>query len=359
MPTPKALRRQDPRWGSAATSRSDDRFALLRSRRRDPLCYAADAGHRILRRLALGGEGGWDYLTVDPDARRLYISRSTHVVVVDLQTHRAIGEIPNTPGVHGIALAPDLNRGFTSNGKADTVAVFDLKTLKILDTVKTGANPDAILYDPPSGRVFTFNGRSQDSTVFDASSGSVLATIGLGGKPEFATSDEQGSVFVNIESTSEVVQLDSRRLTLSRRFSLKPCEEPTSMAIDRIHHRVFSGCHNRLMPVLDTESGKLTATVPIGAGVDGNGYDPGTETAYSSNGEGTLTVVREVSPDKFSVVETVKTERGARTMALDLKTQEIYLPTAKFVPSPSAAGSNPRREIVPDSFVVLVVGRSE
>ncbi|MGA2193362.1 MAG: YncE family protein, partial [Nitrospirota bacterium] len=215
-------------------------------------CYAADPGYHVIKKLQIGGEGGWDYLTVDGAARRLYISRGTHVMVLDIDTDKPAGDIPDTPGVHGIAIAHELNRGFTSNGKADTATIFDLKTLKVLGHVKTGANPDAILYDPASGRVFTFNGKSHDATAFDAATGSVAGTVALGGKPEFAAADGKGKVYVNIEDTSEVVEIDSRNLEVTKRYPLKPCEEPTGMAIDTEHHRIFVGCHNKLMAVMDT-----------------------------------------------------------------------------------------------------------
>ena len=238
------------------------------------ISYAADPGYHVIKKLQLGGEGGWDYLTVDSSARRLYISRSTHVMVVDIDTDKVVGDIVDTPGVHGIAIASELNRGFTSNGRANTATIFDLKTLKVLGHVKTGENPDAILYDPASQRVFTFNGRSKDTTVFEATSGGVASTIALGGKPEFAAADGKGKVYVNVEDTNEVVEIDSRKLSLTKRYSLKPCEEPTGMGLDAEHHRVYSGCHNKVMTVLDTEIGRVIATVPIGEGVDGNGFDP-------------------------------------------------------------------------------------
>lgn len=323
------------------------------------ISYAAGSGYHVIKKLQLGGEGGWDYLTVDSEALRLYISRSTHVMVVDLDTDKLVGDIPDTPGVHGIAVAPELNRGYISNGRANTTTIFDLKTLKVLGQVKTGTNPDAILYDPASKRVFTFNGRSKDATVFDAASLEVLGTIALGGKPEFAMADGHGKVYVNIEDTSEVVEIDSRKLAVIKRFSLKPCEEPTGMGLDPEHHRVFAGCHNKVMAILDTEMGKLIATVPIGEGVDGNGFDPGTGLAFSSNGDGTLTVVRESFPGKFEVAEIVTTQRGARTMAIDPKTHNIYLPTAEFSPPPASTpeGSRPRPTMIKDSFAVLVAGK--
>ena len=321
------------------------------------ISYAADTGYHVIKRLQLGGEGGWDYLTVDSASRRLYISRSTHVMVVDIDTDTLIGDIPDTPGVHGIAVAPELNRGFTSNGRINTSTIFDLNTLKILGQVKTGINPDAILYDPATKRVFTFNGGSRDTTVFEAISGEVAGRIELGGKPEFAATDSKGKVYVNVEDTNEVVEIDSRKLAVVKRFSLKPCEEPTGMGLDAEHHRVFAGCHNKIMTILDAEVGTVIATLPIGEGVDGNGFDPGMKLAFSANGDGTLTIVSERSPGNFEVVATVTTQRGTRTMAIDPKTHYVYLPTAKFSPFPSAVdGAKPRPVMIKDSFEILVVG---
>jgi len=318
----------------------------------------AESGYHVINKLPFGGEGGWDYLTMDSSAHRLFIARGTHVMVIDTASNKLITDIPDTPGVHGIALATELNRGFISNGKGNTASIFDLKTLKVIRQVKTGENPDAILYEPVSKRVFTFNGKSKDATVFDAASETVLGTIALGGKPEFATVDNKGRVFVNIEDTNEVVELDSRKFTITKRHSLSPCIEPTGMAIDTAHHRIFSGCHNKVMIVLDVETGNVIATVPIGEGVDANAFDPETGLAFSSNGDGTLTVVRESSPGKFET-ETVPTQRGARTMALDPKTHKIYLPTAEFAPAPAptAEKTKPRPVLIKDSFAVLVVGR--
>ncbi len=321
------------------------------------ISYAADPGYHVVKTIPLGGDGGWDYLIVDSAARRLFISRSTHVMVVDIDTDKVVGKIADTPGVHGIAIASELTRGFTSNGRANTATIFDLKSLKVLGQVKTGENPDAILYDPASKRVFTFNGRSKDATVFEAVSGEVVSTIPLGGKPEFAATDGKGKVFVNVEDTNEVVEIDSLKLSLTKRYSLKPCEEPTGMGLDAEHHRVYSGCHNKVMTILDMDIGKVVAAVPIGEGVDGNGFDPKTGLAFSANGDGTLTVVRE-SQGKFEVVETVTTQRGSRTMAIDYKTHNIYLPAAQFSPltASTTEGSRPRPTMIKGSFSVIVVG---
>ncbi len=320
---------------------------------------AAGPGYHVVDRISLGGEGGWDYITVDSAAHRLYVSHSTRVMVVNLDTGKPAGQIADTLGVHGVALAPELGRGFTSNGGANTSTIFDLKTLAVLGQVKTGTNPDCILYDAPTRRVFTFNGRSGDATAFDAASGEVAGTISLGGKPEFAVSDGSGRIYANIEDKSEVVEIDSRKLAVLRRFPLAPCEEPSGLALDGAHGRLFSVCRNRMMAILDTTSGRVLTTVPIGQGVDGAGFDAGLGLAFASNGEGTLTVVREAGPGKFEVVENAETQRGARTMVVDPATHKIYLPTAKFGPPPPPTQDrpHPRPAIVEGSFEVLVVGR--
>lgn len=316
-------------------------------------------GYHLVKKVVLGGEGFWDYLTLDSEARRLYISHGSRVMVVDADSYENVGEISDTDGVHGVAIVPDLGRGFTSNGRANTVTIFDLKTLKVLGETKTGENPDAIIYDPASHRVFTFNGRSSDSTAIDATDGKVAGTIALGGRPEFATAEGNGQVYVNLEDKSVVAVLDSRGLSVKNRWPLAPCEEPSGMAIDREHRRLFIGCHNQMMAVMDADNGRIVATLPIGGGVDANRYDPGTRTAFSSNGDGTLTVVYEDSPEKFSVVENVPTQRGARTMELDLKTHRVFLVTAEFgpPPPPTADRPRPRPSVVPGTFTLLVFGR--
>ncbi len=314
--------------------------------------------YHLDRRLPVGGEGGWDYVAVDSGARRLYVSRATKVLVFDVDTLKSVGEIPKTEGVHGIALAPDLGRGFTSNGRAGTVTVFELGTLKVLGEVKvTGENPDAILYDPPSQRVFTFNGRSGNATAIDAKALSVAGTIPLGGKPEFAVSDQKGHLYVNLEDRAELQELDPRELTASRPWPLPGCEEPTGLAIDRTGGRLFTGCGNRIMEIVSATDGHLVAKVPTGSGTDATAFDPGTGLAFSSNGEGTLTVAAEEPPGSFHVVENVETARGARTVALDERTHRLFLPTARFgpPPSPTAERPHPRPVILPDSFEILVV----
>ena len=317
-------------------------------------------GYHVIMTYKVGGEGWWDYLTADSDARRVYISRGTHVMVLDADSGKPVGDIADTQGVHGIALAPELGRGFTSNGREGTVSIFDLKTLATSQKVKVGDNPDAILYDPATKRVFTFNGRSQDSTAIDAARGTVLGTIKLDGKPEFAASDAKGEIFVNIEDKSELVAIDPNKLEVKQTWPLAPCEEPSGLSIDRKNRRLFVGCGNKMMAVVDADSGKVLATPAIGDGVDATTFDPETGLAFASCGQdAVLTVVKEESPDKFSVAENVPTKRGARTLALDAKTHNVFVVTADFGPRPEATADNPhpRPAMLPDSFVVLVVGK--
>jgi DNA-binding beta-propeller fold protein YncE len=317
-------------------------------------------GYHVVKTYKLGGEGGWDYLLADPDSHRLYISRGTHVMVIDADTGKTVGDITDTPGVHGVALAPELGRGFTSNGREGTVSIFDIKTLATSNKVKVGGeNPDAIIYDPATKRVFTFNGRSHDSTAIDAATGKVLGLIKLDGKPEFAASDGKGEVFVNIEDKSELTAIDANKLEVKKTWPLAPCTEPSGLAIDREHRRLFAGCDNKMMAVVDADSGKVLATPAIGEGVDATRYDPGTHLAFASCGEGVLTVIKEESPDKFAVVENAPTQKGARTMALNTETHTVYTVTAKFGPPPAPTAENPHpyRSIVPDTFVVLVLNR--
>jgi len=321
---------------------------------------AGGSGYKVTQKYTLGGEGGWDYLTMDSAGRRLYLTRGNHVMVVDADSGKPVADIADLSGTHGVALAVGLGKGFISNGRNSTITVFDLKTDKVLDTVKsTGENPDAIIYDPASKRVFAFNGRSKNATVIDAATGKVAGTVALDGRPEFAASDGKGKVFVNIEDKAEVQAIDAKTLAVLATWPLAGCEEPSGMAIDRAHGRLVIGCANKVMPIVDTASGKVVATVPIGQGVDATGFDPGTGLAYSSNGEGTLTVVHEDAPDKWTVVDNVPTQKGARTMALDEKTHQVYLVTANFgePPAPTKEQPRPRPPMVPGSFTVLVVGK--
>jgi YVTN family beta-propeller protein len=326
--------------------------AVARAQQKSP------SGYRVVNQFKLGGEGGWDYLTFDAKGGRLFISRSTHVMVVDAEKGTVVGDIPDTQGVHGIALVEDIGKGYTSNGRASTVTVFDLKTLKVLKQIPVGKNPDAIMYDPASKRVFTMNGASNDATAIDTKTDTVAGTIPLEGRPEFAVSDERGHVFVNLEDKSAVVEFDPSKLSVLARWPIAPGEEPSGLAIDRKHSRLFSTGANKTLVVLDASTGKVVTTLPIGGGVDAAGFDPETGLVFSSNGDGTLTVIREDSADKYSVVENVATRRGARTMALDPKTHRVYLVTAEFgpPPAPTPERPRPRPSIVPGSFTLLVVG---
>lgn len=314
------------------------------------------SGYHQVKKVTLGGEGFWDYLSVDGASRRLFISRGTHVMVVDADTYAVVGDIPDTQGVHGIAIAPDVGKGFTSNGRTNTVTIFDLKTLKVTGSAPTDQGPDAIIYDPASKRVFTFNGRGQSATAIDAATGNVAGTVKLDGRPEFAVADGKGHIYNNLEDKSVLVEIDTQALTVTHRWPLAPCEEPSGIAMDTEHRRTFSGCHNKMMAVMDVDSGKVIATPPIGEGVDANGFDAATGTAFSSNGDGTLTVVHEDSPNKFTVVENVPTQRGARTMAFDPQTRNVFLVTAEFGPPPAPTPEHPRTRppMLPGSFTLLV-----
>ncbi len=313
---------------------------------------AAPSGYHVTGEIKIGGEGGWDYLTVDSAARRLYVSHATHVVVVDLDANKVIGDIPDTPGVHGIAIAAELNRGFISNGRGNNVTIFDLKTLKPIGMAATGENPDSIRYDARSGRVFAFNGRSRSASVIDAKTGTVAATIPLPGKPEFSVADGAGKVYVNIEDTSEIVEIDAAKATVIKKYPLTGCDGPSGLAMDAKNRRLFSVCGNRVMAISDADAGKVIATPAIGAGPDGAVFDPGTGYVFSSNGDGTLTIVEQAG-GKWDVLENIATERGARTIAIDEKTHKVYLPTATA--GQAAAGG--RAPFLPDSFKVLVVGK--
>ncbi|HET7174948.1 MAG TPA: YncE family protein [Gammaproteobacteria bacterium] len=322
-----------------------------------PAFAAAPAHYKLEKSILLGGDGGWDYLTYDADGQRLFLSRATRVMVVDPVSGKVLKEIPGTDGVHGIALAHDLGKVFTSNGHESTVTVFSLKTLEQTDKVKvTGENPDAIVYEPITRRVFTMNGRSDSSTVIDAASDKVVATIPLDGRPEFAVADGKGKVFVNIESKSELSEIDAATGKVVKTWSLAPCESPSGLAMDKEHRRLFSGCDNKLMAVSDADTGKVVATFPIGEGVDATRFDPGTQLVFSSNGEGTLTVAHEDSPDKYTVLENAPTQKFARTMALDPATHTVYLVTADVKVEPSVPeGQRPKRTVLPNSFRVLVM----
>jgi hypothetical protein len=317
---------------------------------------AADGPYRQRTEIAIGGEGGWDYLAVDAAARRLYVSHATKVVVIDLHTEKVVGEIAPAPGVHGIALAPDLGRGFVSNGREATASIVDLKTLKIVGTVKTGENPDAILYEPVHHEVYAFNGRGHSATVFDAKTGEVRATIPLPGKPEFAVFDEKaGRIYNNIEDTSQLVAIDPATRAVVATWPIAPGEEASGLALDPAAHRLFVGCGNSMMLMVDASNGKVLAHVPIGPGVDANRFDPGTGLAFASSSDGTLTVARPRGRDGLSVVQTLATAKRSRTMTLDPQTHRLYVPAADFGPPTTRPdGTRGWPQVLPGSFRVVV-----
>ncbi len=314
--------------------------------------------YKIANRIQLPGDGGWDYLAADETGGRVFVSHGTMVQVVDMKTKTLAGTIDNTPGVHGIAIADDLNKGYISNGRDTSVTVFDLKTLKFISRIKiTGMNPDAILYDQFSHHVFTFNGRTSNSTVIDANTDKVVGTIALDGKPEFSQTDGKGRVYVNIEDKSEVSVIDSKALKVEKSWSIAPGEEPSGLALDNENHRLFSVCSNKLMVVSDAESGKVITTLPIGDRCDGVAFDPGKKRIYSSNGEGTMTIVQQKSKDSYEVIGTFETQKGAKTICVDKKSHNLYLTTAEYEEAKPSQDNNPRQRqaVKPNSFVVLEI----
>jgi DNA-binding beta-propeller fold protein YncE len=318
------------------------------------------SGYHLVKKVVLGGEGGWDYVNADPTSHRVYISRGTHIMVVD-PDGKVMGDIPNLKGTHGAALVPELNRGFSSNGQSNSVTIFDLKTLQVIKEVPLPAaqGPDGYLYDPASKRVFVFNGRSHDATGIDAKTGEVAGMVPLGGKPEAAVADGQGHIFVNNEDKSLLVEFDSKALKMLNERPIEGCESPSGLAIDTAHKRLFVGCHNQQMVVVDYTTGKSVAKIPIGTGIDATWFDPGTQTAFSSCGDGTITAAHEDSPDKYTVIDTIKTQTGARTMALDTGNHMIYTVTAEFGPAPAASPENPRPRpaIIPNTFTLLIFAK--
>src|SRR6266404_5436760 len=323
---------------------------------------AAQESYKFLNEIPIGGEGGWDILTIDSAAERLYLSHATKVVVVDLNKNTVAGEIADTPGVHGFVAVPELQRGFSSNGKENKSSVVDLATLKTISKIDTGESPDAVVYEPRHREVYIFNHRGNSVTVVDAKTEKVVATIPLDGNPEFAAVDEKGGrVYCNIEDKSEVAVIDAAKHEVVAHWPVAPGEEPNGIALDAAHHRLFSGCHNKMMTMLDTETGKVVTTAPICAGTDGAAFDDASQLAFASCGDGTTMIAKEEAPDKLSVVQTLKTERGARTMAIDPKTHRIYLPTAQFQPPPSPSpGQSPARPtIVPNTLKLLVYGPTD
>jgi YVTN family beta-propeller protein len=308
--------------------------------------------YRLLKRVPIPGDGGWDYLTVDEAARRVYVSHSNRVVVLDADTGEVRAMIPGTTGVHGIALAPELGRGFTSNGRANTVTVFDMKTLTPLAEVKTGRNPDAIVFDPASKRVFAFNGNSKNVTVIDAATSRAVATLDLGGQPEFGVADGTGHVFVNLETTDELLMLDSAKPSILKRWQLAPGKAPTGLAIDLQNRRLFVGCGNKRLAVVNADTGTVVATVPIGSGVDATAYDAETRLIFTSNSEGSVTLIRQEGPDKYTAAGTLETRLGAKTLALDPKTHRLFIPAMDVRPAGEAPSDRPSRRLE-----VLIYGR--
>jgi DNA-binding beta-propeller fold protein YncE len=320
------------------------------------LASAKDASYRFLQEIRVGDEGGWDYLSVDAEARLLYVSHATKVVVIDLETNKVVGEIADTPGVHGFAVAHDLGLGFASNGRENKASLVELKSRKTLSKTDTGENPDAILYVPTTKEVYAFNGRGHSATIFEAKTGKTIATVPLPGKPEFAVFDPSSNrVYNNIEDQNEVVVLDAGTHQIAATWPIAPGESASGMAIDVEHHRIFVVCENKLMLMMDTSSGKIVASVPIGKGVDAASYDDATGLAFSSNGEGNVTIAHEDGPNALRVVQTIATVRSARTMTLDPKTHRIYLSAADLEPTP--AGERPKP--LPGTFRVLVYGPAE
>jgi len=314
--------------------------------------------YKVVNKFHIPGDGGWDYLSVDESTGRVFISHGTVVDVVDSKTGTFLGMIPDTKGVHGISLAPDLNKAFISNGKDSSVTVIDLKLLAFKEKVTvTGQNPDAILYDPFSQKVFVYNGRSSNATVIDAKTDKVVATIKLDGKPEFSVTDGKGKVYVNIEDKSEITCINATTLKVEKVWSIAPGEEPSGLALDNENHRLFAVCDNNMMVVVDATSGLVITNLPIGEGTDGAAFDPVLKRAYSSNGDGTMTVVQEINPDRFVVLENVKTLPGARTITLNKKTHCLFLTTAEFGPAPekTEANQHPHPSVLPNTFTLVEI----
>jgi len=311
--------------------------------------------YHIVDQIKVGGDGGWDYLNVDAQHRHLFISRGTHVQVMNADNYKIVGDIPNTSGVHGIAISDDLGRGFTSDGRDNTVTAFDLETFKALGTAPVGAGPDAICYDPSSKRVFTFNGQAGTSTAVDGATLQVAGTIQLDGRPEFCAADGKGHVYVNIEDKGEIQEIDSNTLKVTRTFNLAPAEEPAGLAVDPRHGYLFSTCHNQQMAVVDLKSGQVVARPAIGKGTDAAWFDAKYNDAFSSNGEGSLTVIHESKDGEFEIADTVKTMPSARTLAIDSKSHKIFLAIAQFEPAPAGQTEGRRRKVVPGSFAILVL----
>ncbi|HKC45978.1 MAG TPA: hypothetical protein VKB63_00135 [Gemmatimonadales bacterium] len=315
--------------------------------------------YHVTHTYTLGGAGGWDYLSLDTVGHRLFVARQDRVMVLDPASGKLLAEIPGLNRAHGVAFDYAGGKGFATSGGDSSVVIFDLKTLQVTGRTIAAPDADAVLFDPSTKRIFTFNGDSRSSSVIDAASGRKIGTIDLGGGPEFAVSAGDGKLYVNLEDSSAVVEIDAAAMKVLRRWPLAPCESPSGLAIDREHHRLFSGCHNKVMAISDAQAGKVVATVPIGQGVDADRFDPGTQLAFASTGDGNITVVHEDAPDKYTVVGTVATKRGARTMEVDLTSHVVYTVSADFgqPPAPSADQPRPRPPILPGTFALLVLER--
>ncbi len=319
---------------------------------------ASAQNYKLIRRIPVGAEGGWDYIKVDANAQRLYVARGDHMMIVDEVSGKVLGDIPNTKGIHGTAIADTLGKGYTSNGQAATVTVFDLKTLKPITDIKTtGENPDSIIYDPATKRVFTMNARSNNSTVIDATTDKVVGTVDLGGKPEEPALDGRGNMFVNLTDSSMIMSFDTKTLAKKGPWSLAPCDGPSALAADTKNRRLFAAC-DKMIAVMNMDTGKVVATPAIGGDPDGNGFDPGTGLIFATSREGLLTVIHEDTPDKYTIIGNVNTQFGARTMTLDPKTHHVFTETADFKPAPPATPDNPRPrpQAIPNSFVILELG---
>lgn len=313
------------------------------------------SSYRVTHTYTLGGDGGWDYIVPDPPNHRLFIARQNRVMVVDEDSGKLLGEVTGIQGAHGTAVADGTGHGFATSGNDQSVVMFDLKTFKALGRVHAAEDADAILYDSASNRVFTLNGDAHSSTVIDPRGGTLITNISLGGKPEYGASAGDGKVYANLTDTSEVVEIDAKTATVARRWSTAPCKQPVAMAIDTAHHRLFSGCRSGVMAVSDYQAGKVVATVPIGAGTDGAGYDAASGNAFASNADGTLTVIHQDSPDQYHVVESVQTPQGSRNMGLDPTNHRVFVASAKFGPAPT--GGRGRGPVLPGSFTLMVIER--
>lgn len=310
--------------------------------------------YHITRTYELGGTGSWDYVVPDPPNHRVYIARQTRLMVVDEDKGTLLGEVTGIQGAHGTAIVSSAGHGFATEGDGKSVAMFDLKTFQTLGRIPAAEDADAILYDAPSNRVFTLNGDAHSSTVIDPKAGTLITNIQLGGKPEYGVSAGDGKVYANLTDISEVVEIDAKTATVTRRWPTAPCKQPVAMAIDSAHHRLFSGCRSGVMAVSDYQAGKIVTTVPIGAGVDGAGYDAASGNAFAANADGRLTVIHQDSPDQYRVAETITTPVGSRNMGLDPSTHRLYVPAAKFGP---AAANGRRGPVLPNSFALLVIER--